>query len=111
MNIELLLPLANSIIEHWKIGTLEQIMLIKIIKKSGIIRCMNTDDPNQTTPSDNNQQQTSEPSYDSGQPIIDLVDALQSVDTQAPEASLNATSIEDNNGDRIELNEDPPIKK
>jgi len=29
MNIELLLPLANSIIKYWKIGTFEQIMLIK----------------------------------------------------------------------------------
>ena len=41
---------------------------------------MNTDDPNQTTPSDNNQQQTAEPSSNSGQPLADLVDALQSVD-------------------------------
>ena len=69
---------------------------------------MNTDDPNQITPSDNNQQQPIEPNSDSGQPIADLVDALQSVDTEAPEADLNATSIEDNNGGRIELNEDPP---
>ena len=72
---------------------------------------MNTDDPNPTPLNDNNQPQAVEPSSDSGQPMADLVDALQSVDTQAPEASLNATSIEDNNGDRIELNEDPPIKK
>ena len=28
-DLELLLPLANSIIENWKIGTFEQIMLIK----------------------------------------------------------------------------------
>ena len=41
------------------------------------------------------------------QPVTDLVDALQSVDTTIPEATLNATSIEDNIGDRIELNEDP----
>ena len=68
---------------------------------------MNTDDPNQTPTSDN-QQQTTDSSSDSGQPLADLVDALQSVDTESPEASLNATSIEDNNGDRIELNEDPP---
>jgi len=59
---------------------------------------MNTDDPNPTPPSDNS---------DSGQPLADLVDALQSVDTEVPEAGLNATSVEDNNGDRIELNEDP----
>lgn len=67
---------------------------------------MSTDDPNQTPPSDN-QQQATDSSSDSSQPMVDLVDALQSVDTESPEASLNATSIEDNNGDRIELNEDP----
>lgn len=67
---------------------------------------MNTDDPNQTPPSDNNQQQLTDSTNDSGQPLADLVDALQSVDTTTPEASLNATSIEDNNGGRIELNED-----
>ncbi|KKR80402.1 MAG: hypothetical protein UU73_C0003G0291 [Candidatus Daviesbacteria bacterium GW2011_GWA1_41_61] len=70
---------------------------------------MNTDDP--TPANDNNQQQPIESNSDSGQPMADLVDALQSVDTTTPEAALNATSIEDNNGDRIELNEDPPIKK
>ena len=72
---------------------------------------MNTDDPNQAPPSDNNQQQTTNSGSDSGQPLTDLVDALQSVDTESPEASLNPTSIDDNNGGRIELNEDPPIKK
>lgn len=71
---------------------------------------MNTDDPNPTPTTDNNQQPT-DSSSDSGQPLADLVDALQSVDTEAPEAGLNATSIDDNNGGRIELNEDPPIKK
>ncbi|MBI3103653.1 hypothetical protein HYZ05_01810 [Candidatus Daviesbacteria bacterium] len=70
---------------------------------------MNTDNPNPTPPSDNSQQQTSDSSNnnDSGQPLADLVDALQSVDTESPEAGLNATSIDDNNGGRIELNEDP----
>ena len=70
---------------------------------------MNTDDPpNQITPNDNNQQQPTDSNGDSGQPMADLVDALQSVDTEAPDAGLNATSIDDNNGGRIELNEDPP---
>lgn len=76
---------------------------------------MNTDDPNQITPTDNNQLQPTDSSNnnDSGQPLADLVDALQSVDTNTPEAALNATSIEDNNGGRIELDEDSPkvIKK
>ena len=64
---------------------------------------MDTNDPNQTLqqPTDSNE------SSNSSQPMVDLVDALQSVDTESPEASLNATSIEDNNGGRIELNEDP----
>ena len=66
---------------------------------------MNTDDS--TPANDNNQLQPADSSSDSGQPMADLVDALQSVDTTTPEASLNATSIEDNNGGRIELNEDP----
>ena len=52
----------------------------------------------------NNQTQTpqqpadSNESSNSGQSLTDLVDALQSVDTTTPE---------DNNGGRIELNEDP----
>ncbi len=66
---------------------------------------MSTDDP--TPPAVNNQHQATDSSSDYGQPLIDLVDALQSVDTTTPEASLNATSIDDNNGGRIELNEDP----
>lgn len=57
-------------------------------------------DPNQAGGGNGNSTQTE-------QPLVDLVDALQSVDAQSPEASLNATSIEDNNGGRIELNEDP----
>ena len=70
---------------------------------------MSTDAPNQTLSSDNNQQQptASSDNNNAGQSVADLVDALQSVDTQSPEAPLNATSIEDNNGGRIELNEDP----
>lgn len=71
---------------------------------------MSTDDPKQDAP-----QSTSEPTQDSGndQNLTDLVGALQSVDTNSPEASSNATSIDDNNGGRIELDEDSPsvIKK
>jgi hypothetical protein len=36
----------------------------------------------------------------------DLITALQSVDTGAPDAKLNETSISDDLGGRIELNED-----
>lgn len=76
---------------------------------------MNTDqsDNNQSqiSASDNSSQQVSEPvsTSDSGQSLTDLVGALQSVDTQAPEAALNATSISDNIGDRIELNQDGEV--
>lgn len=42
-------------------------------------------------PADSNENSNS------GQPLADLVDALQSVDMSKPEASLNATSIDDNN--------------
>lgn len=72
---------------------------------------MDTSDPNQTPQNDNNQQQPVDSNNDSGQPMTDLVDALQSVDTNSPDATLNPTSIDDNNGGRIELDEDPPIKK
>lgn len=60
---------------------------------------MDTDEPNKTP-------QPTDSSNDSGSALTDLVDTLQSVDMESPEASLNATSIADNNGGRIELNED-----
>ena len=56
---------------------------------------------------------------DDGQALANLADALSSVDPKAPDAEANATSISDNNGGRIELNQDeinnrantPVIKK
>lgn len=68
---------------------------------------MNTDQP------DNNPQQVNEPvpAPNPDQSLSDLVGALQSVDTTTPEDSLNATSIEDNNGGRIELNQDEDVIK
>lgn len=44
-------------------------------------------------------------------PITELIGTLQSVDTNSEEARLNATSISDNNGGRIELNQENIIKK
>lgn len=35
--------------------------------------------------------------------IVDLIDQLQKIDTTAPQAKLNETTISDNNGDRILL--------
>ena len=78
---------------------------------------MNTDqsDNNQSQMSgtDNNSQQVNDPAPapSSGQSLTDLVGALQSVDTNKPEASLNATSIDNNNGGRIELNQDGEVIK
>lgn len=45
--------------------------------------------------------------------MADFMDTLQSIDESSPEASLNETSIDDNNGGRIELGEEPSnvIKK
>lgn len=81
----------------------------KVISKcSIIIRPINTDDPkNDSSPS---QPNASDSAKDTGNDQ-NLVDALQSVDPSSPEAPSNATSIDDNNGGRIELDEDPPIKK
>jgi len=36
-------------------------------------------------------------------PLVDFVDVLQKIDTDAPLAKLNETTISDNNGGRIEL--------
>ena len=74
---------------------------------------MNTNDPKND--SSQLQPNASDPTQDTGndQNLVDLVDALQSVDPSSPEAPANATSITDNNGGRIELDEDSPnaIKK
>lgn len=43
--------------------------------------------------------------------VSKLVGALNSVDLNSPEAYQNAHSITDNNGGRIELNQDKIIKK
>jgi len=64
-------------------------------------------------------QEPNQTGNDSGQALSELADALSSVDHNAPDAEANATSIDDNNGGRIELNQDkidnkantPVIKK
>ncbi len=65
---------------------------------------MNTDDsknqPSQT------QTPSPTPNTNTGQVLSDLANTMKSVDTKSPEAKLNTTSISDNNGGRIELNED-----
>jgi hypothetical protein len=47
----------------------------------------------------------------SGQGIADLVNELQKVDINAPDATLNATTISDNNGGRIDLTEKNKLPK
>lgn len=42
---------------------------------------------------------------DDGSPINQVVNELKKVDTDAPTAKLNKTSISDNNGGRIKLND------
>lgn len=66
---------------------------------------MSTDDGQnqQNTPTLVNPNQTGN---DSGQALSDLADTLSSVDPKASDAEVNATSISDNNGDRIELNQE-----
>jgi hypothetical protein len=39
--------------------------------------------------------------------LVELVNELDAVDVNSPLANLNATTISDNNGGRIELSEDP----
>ena len=41
-----------------------------------------------------------------GQGLSDLMQVMRSVDVNAPDAKKNETSISDNNGGRIELDED-----
>ncbi len=38
--------------------------------------------------------------------LTQVMDAMRSIDTKSPDAQANSTSITDNNGGRIELNED-----
>lgn len=40
-----------------------------------------------------------------GKQVIELISVMQSVKTDTPEAKLNKTTISDNNGDRITLND------
>lgn len=43
---------------------------------------------------------------DGGESFAELADAMDEVDTDAPDAEQNETTISDNNGGRIELGED-----
>jgi len=66
---------------------------------------MNTND-NQNQPTEPVPQTPNQAGNDSGEALTNLADALGSVDPKAPDAEANATSISDNNGGRIDLNQD-----
>lgn len=48
---------------------------------------------------------------ENGSSIVDLAHALDSIDETSPNAELNATTISDNNGGRIILNEGKGAEK
>ncbi len=67
---------------------------------------MPTDQQNSSsTPTPSSQQ--SAPPTQTAQPVTQLVTEMQKIDTTAPEAQSNATSISDGQGGRIEFNEQP----
>ncbi|MFC1790097.1 hypothetical protein ACFLZP_01280 [Patescibacteria group bacterium] len=66
---------------------------------------MSTND-NQNQPNTPAPQTPNQAENDNGEALTNLADALGSVDPNAPDAQVNATSISDNNGGRIDLNQD-----
>ena len=56
--------------------------------------------------STNEQQVVSNVDQNTVQALTQLMSELQSVDTKSPDAQQNATSITDNQGNRIDLNEE-----
>ena len=74
---------------------------------------MNTDNGEATQQSQSNnqsqdpQQTVSTVDSNTVQALSQLMEELQSIDINSPEAKLNETSISDGNGGRIDLNEDP----
>ena len=70
---------------------------------------MNTDDKPQDAPATPPQSDSSQPDA-SGQALVDLVDTMNSVDTNSPQSQANETSMDDNNGGRIEYVENDTDK-
>ena len=66
---------------------------------------MSTND-NQNQPAEPAPQTPNQTGNDGGEALTNLADALGSVDPKAPDAEANTTSISDNNGGRIDLNQD-----
>ena len=83
----------------------------KIQTKSAIIQlAMSTDNQQITSQQQPNvadeQRATSNVDQNTVQALTQLMSELQSVDTKSPDAEQNATSIVDNQGNRIDLNEE-----
>ncbi|OGD98046.1 hypothetical protein A3A49_00725 [Candidatus Curtissbacteria bacterium RIFCSPLOWO2_01_FULL_38_11b] len=70
---------------------------------------MNTDDKPQDAPPTSPKADLDQ-SDASGQALVDLVDTMNSVDTNSPQAQANETSMDDNNGKRIEYVENDTDK-
>ncbi len=70
---------------------------------------MNTDDKPQDALATSPKADSDQPDG-SGQALVDLVDTMNSVDTNSPQAQANETSMDDNNGRRIEYAEDDTNK-
>lgn len=75
---------------------------------------MNTDDQNSVPVQSSNSPTSASPVNSTSpiplssvaDPLVDLVQTMQSVNTSDPKAEANVTSIDDNNGGRIELNDE-----
>lgn len=71
---------------------------------------MNTDDSDKPQDTPATPSQDSPEQAEAGQALTELVDAMNSVDTASPEAQLNESSMDDNNGRRITYAEDDTNK-
>jgi len=67
---------------------------------------MSDDNSNQLSNQAQNTQLNKAPEGEKTTPVVDLIQVMQTVDTNSDDAKLNVTSISDNNGGRIELNEE-----
>ncbi len=50
-------------------------------------------------------QPVNEPTNKKDDSLVELVDTLQKIDEKSPDAKINETSMDDNNGERIEFND------
>lgn len=73
---------------------------------------MNTDDGNSTQDVLSKPQTASDEADISADSLVNVVETLDSIATETPEAQANETSMDDNNGKRIEYaDKDEDLKK